>query len=199
MTKHQPVETRQAQILEAALQMFAKKGIAATSMSDIVTAAGMSKGGVYWHFKSKSDIIVGALEQFMQRDIGALERIAFEEDLPPRGRLKSVASQLAGEIESKRAELPLLIEVYAMAGRNEAIRGSLQKFYAAFQDILAKILEDGQASGEFEMEDPQFVAWQLIAHAEGHFLLWMLNPQSALEDQLTSAVDLFVDGLHRLA
>lgn len=195
MTKHQPIEARRSQILEAALQMFAKKGIAGTSMADIVTASGLSKGGVYWHFKSKSQIIVGALEQFMQRDIASLEQIAFQEELSPKARLQAVSAQLAKEMETKRAEMPLLIEVYAMAGRNPDIKSSLQKFYAAFQDILAKILEDGHSQGVFEVGDPQFVAWQMIAHAEGHFLLWMLNPQSALADQLISAVDLFVDGV----
>ncbi|MEM7801503.1 MAG: TetR/AcrR family transcriptional regulator [Chloroflexota bacterium] len=197
MTKHQPVDQRRNQILEAALMMFTQKGVASTSMSDIVNASGLSKGGVYWHFKSKSDIIVGALERFMQRDLGALEAIAFKSQMGPIQKLKAVSAQLGSEIEALRSALPLLIEVYAMAGRNDAIKASLQRYYAAFQDLLANILEDGVEEGLFAVEDTQFAAWQLITHAEGHFLLWMLNPQAALKDQLVESVDLFVYGLKK--
>ena len=195
MTKHQPVADRQEQILRAALALFSRKGVGQTSMSDIVSESGLSKGGVYWHFKSKSDIIEGALQRFMVRDLSHIEKIAYQDESTARERLLAIATEMGRAIEALRPDLPLLIEVYGLAGRHPELRASLQRYYATYQDLLSVILEDGVRNNEFAEIDCQFVAWQIIAHSEGHFLLWMLNPQAALQDQLVSAIDLFVNGI----
>ena len=195
MTKHRPVDQRKDQILSAALKIFTRKGVAQTSMSDIVAESGLSKGGVYWHFKSKSDIIAGALERFMNRDLTEVAKIVAMSELDARERLKLAAAEIGKGIEQMRGDLPLLIEVYGLAGRHPEIKAPLQKFYAEYQDLISQILDDGIERSEFMILDSQYVAWQLIAHAEGHFVLWMLNPQAALQEQLISTVDIFVDGL----
>ncbi|MDL1899078.1 helix-turn-helix transcriptional regulator [Anaerolineae bacterium CFX7] len=47
---------RKAQILDAAAAVFARKGFYQASMDDIVEEAGLSKGALYWYFKSKACI-----------------------------------------------------------------------------------------------------------------------------------------------
>ncbi|HGM7292676.1 TPA: TetR family transcriptional regulator [Serratia marcescens] len=54
-TKQQAQETRQ-QILDAAVREFSERGVAATSLTDIATAAGVTRGAIYWHFKNKVDL-----------------------------------------------------------------------------------------------------------------------------------------------
>lgn len=54
-TKKQAQETRQ-QILDTALRVFSEHGVSATSLSDIATAAGVTRGAIYWHFKNKAEI-----------------------------------------------------------------------------------------------------------------------------------------------
>lgn len=49
------------QILDAALQAFANEGYAATRIDDIARLAGLSKGGIYTHFKSKDEIFEALL------------------------------------------------------------------------------------------------------------------------------------------
>ena len=60
-----PDDTRQ-QILSAALALFAENGFSNVSINDIVRASGLSKGGVYWHFASKDEIITAIFEQFFE-------------------------------------------------------------------------------------------------------------------------------------
>ena len=47
-------ETKQ-KILDCSLDLFASRGYAGTSMNDIIEKLGISKGSVYWHFKSKEE------------------------------------------------------------------------------------------------------------------------------------------------
>lgn len=56
-----PADVRIHQILDAALQAFAAEGFAATRIDDIAQQAGLSKGGIYTHFKSKDDIFEALL------------------------------------------------------------------------------------------------------------------------------------------
>lgn len=54
--KYNPTQTKE-NIIETAVQLFREKGFEKTSMQDIASALGISKGGIYHHFKSKKDII----------------------------------------------------------------------------------------------------------------------------------------------
>lgn len=56
-----PADARIPQILDAALQAFAADGFAATRIDDIARQAGLSKGGIYTHFKSKDEIFEALL------------------------------------------------------------------------------------------------------------------------------------------
>jgi TetR/AcrR family transcriptional regulator, acrAB operon repressor len=61
-TKEQSERTRQ-QILEAARREFAAHGVTRTSLQDIASAAGVTRGAVYWHFTSKRDLFRAMREQ----------------------------------------------------------------------------------------------------------------------------------------
>lgn len=52
-----PAEVRKKEIREAAKRVFLKKGFTATTMEDVIAEAGMSKGGVYRHYKSTSAML----------------------------------------------------------------------------------------------------------------------------------------------
>ncbi|SLM63965.1 MULTISPECIES: multidrug efflux transporter transcriptional repressor AcrR [Dickeya] len=54
-TKQQAQETK-LQIMDAALRLFSEHGVSSTSLSDIATAAGVTRGAIYWHFKNKAEL-----------------------------------------------------------------------------------------------------------------------------------------------
>lgn len=54
-TKAEAQKTRQL-LIEAAIEQFAARGVASTTLTDIADAAGLSRGAVYWHFSSKAEI-----------------------------------------------------------------------------------------------------------------------------------------------
>lgn len=64
-TKEDAEKTKVA-ILEAAEQLFLKKGVSKTSLEEIAKHAGMTRGAVYWHFKNKDHLIDELMGQIFQ-------------------------------------------------------------------------------------------------------------------------------------
>lgn len=65
-TKEEAAETRQ-EILDTALDVFSRKGYSRTTFVDIAKQIGLSKGAVYWHFKTKTDLLVALIEDCLSR------------------------------------------------------------------------------------------------------------------------------------
>ncbi|MDI3359150.1 acrEF/envCD operon transcriptional regulator [Lelliottia sp. V106_10] len=61
-TKEDALKTRQ-QLIEAAIAQFSTRGVASTTLTDIADAAGVTRGAIYWHFTSKSEIFNAIWEQ----------------------------------------------------------------------------------------------------------------------------------------
>ena len=64
----EPVDTRE-RILAAAGHVFARKGYQAASLDEVASAAGMTKGAIYWHFRSKSDLFFALLDYKFEQNI----------------------------------------------------------------------------------------------------------------------------------
>ncbi len=56
-------EVTRSQLLDAAEQVFAEKGVSHTSLADIAAAAGVTRGAIYWHFKNKADLFHAMMER----------------------------------------------------------------------------------------------------------------------------------------
>ena len=81
-------ETRAAELLEAALDVFAEKGFAAARMEDIAARAGVAKGTVYLYFPSKEAVFEALVRSVVIPNIARAERLAAEHDGPVAGLLR---------------------------------------------------------------------------------------------------------------
>lgn len=85
-TKEEAAATR-AQVLDAALRVFSRKGYSATRLEDVGAEAGVTRGAIYWHFKGKADLYTALLNERGAK-LGAL----YEEALAPGSRRSPLAS-----------------------------------------------------------------------------------------------------------
>ncbi len=65
-------EERKEQILEAAMEVFARSGFHGARMDDIAKQAGLSKGALYWYFDGKDAIIQGIMDRMFAREFEQL-------------------------------------------------------------------------------------------------------------------------------
>lgn len=191
MTEHES----KLHILVAAMSVFAQKGFAKSSMNDIVRASGLSKGGVYWHFKSKDDIVTAIFDQFLASQQTQLEAILTQAG-SATDKLIHLARLTGQDVQSWFAQFPSPPEFYALAVRDETLAESLHRYFQANQDRLAALIAQGIADSEFRAVDPTETAITLTGLFEGILLLGVIYPQQFdVSQHVEKAVRLLLKGL----
>lgn len=160
----QPEEVRRGAILDAARGCFCKKGYANTSVQDIAGTAGLTKGGVYFHFASKEEILASLVRDFT--DVARFGLDAPEVlELPPVARLREqVARLLAGLQVQGHATIGSLTEAITRYGVGIP---QLKQFFSDVVTIISNTLVAGQQAGMFRQADPRLLAEVVIAAVDG--------------------------------
>jgi AcrR family transcriptional regulator len=187
-------EERRHQILDAALQIFARRGIYQSRMDDIVKEAGLSKGAIYWYFKSKDELVTALMERLMDRSRQDLDLLSYAEQPVPQ-RIAQLADSLAEQVAQFAHLQSIVFEFYALAARSSEMRQFFQRYYSEYGVALAGLIEQGIARGELRPVDPASAARSLIGLFEGIALLWALDPQLDGRRQIAEATALILDGL----
>ena len=104
-------EERRDQILEAAIQAFAEKGLHEARMEDIASRAGLSKPALYLYFRNKDAIIGSLLRFFFDREMRSVRKLQ-EASGTTRSRLEALGDQFGRSIEHMQMAMPLLLEFY---------------------------------------------------------------------------------------
>jgi AcrR family transcriptional regulator len=188
-------EARRQAILEAAIGVFAQHGFDAATTDDIARAAGLSKGGLYWHFKSKDEILAAVLMQFFDQEMAALAGLVAAGG-SASVRVRKLVSQAAADMAQLEQVLPIALEFYALAARQEHVRQWIQGYYGRYHSLLVALLRQGYASGEFRAGTAETAALTLIAQMEGLALVRSIEPRVVrLPDQAEAAAELLLSGL----
>jgi AcrR family transcriptional regulator len=159
---------RRDQIVAAALACFARTGYHATTMADVATQAGVSKGTPYLYFESKEALFIALHEEW---DCGLADRVnAAIAALPEPGRrsprrvLHAVAAAVAAHVLAETDTCRVLMEARALAAHEPAIAG----LFAA-----------GVQAGEWPAgTDPALAARLFTAGLYGLMAQWHLAPGS---------------------
>jgi AcrR family transcriptional regulator len=191
-----PAERRR-QILEAAERIFSRKGFDKARMDDIVREAGLSKGSLYWYFKSKDELIRALLDRVFISEMREAESIA-EQPGSAEDKLKAFIAIAVREYKHFEKILPLSYEFIALAARSKAVRKVIVGYFRHYLDMLTEIIQQGSAEGEFRPVDAALAARSLISMYEGLALLWFLEPELVDWDRMAAEpLDIFLQGMRR--
>jgi len=175
MPQQRSGETR-ARILEAATRLFSSAGYNAASVDDICAEAGVSKGAFYHHFPSKQAVFLAMLDDWLKMlDLGmeALRRPTVPETL------MEMTSVLPLAFASAENRLPIFLEFWLQASRDEAIWKASIAPYRRYRDTFAKLIEAGIAEGTLKPVDAQAAAELIVSMAVGLLLQGVLDPKGA--------------------
>jgi AcrR family transcriptional regulator len=156
-------EARPAELLEAALDVFAEKGFAAARMDDIAARAGASKGTVYLYFPSKGAVFEALVRTALVPNVERAEAMVAGHDGPVAPLLRRFLALLAGVVRDPRlVVLPRLVvgELHRFP--------ELARFYrTAVVDralaLIASVHRRGVERGEFRPQDSDAVARLVVA------------------------------------
>lgn len=179
---------RRAVILREAAELFAKQGVAGTTVREIADAAGILSGSLYHHFASKDEIVEAVLAAFMT-DLRARYDAVLGSGAPPAERLRGLVLASLQTV----AEHPHATEIYQNDGqRLPGIDRAAKSVRAAWVEVL----QEGQASGEFRAEIPVKVLYPLLRDGLWQTARWFVPTRGYGHEQLAEHyVTLFLDGL----
>ncbi len=188
-------ELRRNQILDAAMPVFARLGFEHARMDDIVEASGLSKGALYWYFKSKEEIITGILRRLFTTDIEQLGGLLESEGTVSERLLLLTRFRVAG-LKRLADLLPILVEFYAVTVREGRVREFISEYFGSFRELLVDLIQQGIDRGEFRPVSTVETAVTLSAIYEGLTIHWLINPKVVEWDIIgEGSVRLLLEGL----
>jgi AcrR family transcriptional regulator len=196
MTRHLPEQTRREQILSAARKCFVERGYHPTRMEDIAATAGLSKGGVYFHFDSKREVFDALVEEEYQRSLEVMRDIASEKATIPE-KMQRLASTFVSSFSSSPDSPRFFIVMGEMALRDEAMALKLRERQTHFIDEIARLLEQGVAEGFLRPIDSKVMAAVLKALIDGVEGLSALQYPVEMSELLATGLQLVMGGIGR--
>lgn len=169
-------DERRQKIIDAAITVLLDKGVAAARMNDFVEASGLSKGGVYHHFDSKEDLLIGVLNSFLENN---LSQINMQVD-KTQSAYRQLKELLHGQ-EELMVEMgqynQLFLDFFTQAQFLPRFRELIQYQYELFHTLLANLVRLGIKQNEFKKStDPDAIAAGLRGVFDGIGIALMIAP-----------------------
>ena len=190
-----------ATLLKMALAVFSAKGYAAATLDDVAKAANVTRGAIYWHFKSKADLYNTLIQEYSARGAGVAQQ-AVSEGGTLIEILRRIFVRLCTVIEEDK-ELRAVMELTLFkTGLDPELQAGRRKQIEAGNALLKGITEamaQGIAQGVLRDDiDAADIARAFIAFENGAIQLWLLSPKSfSLKASAESFADILVAGLQK--
>lgn len=174
-------EEKKAEILKAAMRVFAQRGVVKTKIADIALASGIGKGTIYEYFRSKEDIFAEAYNLIFE-DVEIRIGAILEGDAGPEEKLRQLMRVTVEGFMGDGGEFAGIMMAFWSEGiRNQDIGMAeiihLDKIYADYRQIISTILEEGMRCGAFRKVDSFLTASVLIGAMDGILLQWIMDPK----------------------
>ena len=159
-------DVRKNEILDVAEELFNLNGFDATTISAIIEKAGIARGTVYYHFKSKEDVLDALIERHCQRLLAEAKEIAADSRLPVMERLIQTLMSMNGDKEGT----PSVITQQMHRPQNALMHQKTHEtMLEAIPPILMGIIEDGIKEGIFNTPYPYESLEMVVAHVNTVF------------------------------
>ncbi len=164
---------RREQIIKAAVACFARKGYHLTTMDDIVTESGLSKGSLYWHFKNKKDLLIKTMGWYFDQMVAEAEPILAQISDAVE-QLKMVLQMFAQTTVSDDPLLKIFIDFYAETRNDSDVHNELRKMMEPYFETIGGIIQQGIDDGKLRAINARQMTGSLMAAFDGMFLYKMI-------------------------
>ncbi len=182
------------EIVQAAVELFEKKGYHATSVQDIADAVGLQKGSLYHYISGKEDLLLGlaqrAITEFNQR----MERILSSERSAQDKMKEALSMHLELITHDVQLSTVLLRESVALGERPQQVVKEATDLYL---DLWTRLLAEGIEAGEFRPGNPRLTALAILGACNWVFRWY--QEDGTLRSQAIADIyaDLFFDGIKK--
>lgn len=161
-------------IIEKTAPLFNMKGYSGTSMSDITTATGLTKGSIYGNFENKDEVAIAAfkfnVKKLQDTFTNEIEKqTSFKDKLLVYPRLYSDYYDL----RLTQGGCPIINTATEADDTHPILKKKVENVILSWKDKLVSIIEQGITAGEFKAQsiDPEKTALTIIAIIEGAVMI----------------------------
>ncbi len=198
-TKDEAVETRN-QILDAAERVFGERGVSRTSLADIATAASVTRGAIYWHFKDKADLFCEMVARVPMPMEDAPCQINPALDPDPlasvRAMLVGILERTSGDAQARRV-FHIVFNKCEYVDEMQAVWQRFREMQSACLGRLEQGLSAAIARGQLPAGlDARRTAMGLHALVNGLISKWVMDPKAMpAKGDAGMVIGVFLDGL----
>lgn len=181
-------------ILSAAVDLFADHGYDATSVSQVITRAGVAKGGFYHHFASKDDLLLAVYGELIRRQLEGMERILAERRSPAE-TLRLLIMDLVGTTAASAREALVFSRELSQLGNARIVQMRSQR--RKYHNAMIKLVREAQERGEFSaVASPEIVTFTIFG-VINEMPRWYRPAGRMRPEQIAAEIaDLVLAGLH---
>ncbi len=176
---HKNLQSRETanRILYQAMRIFLEKGYHGTSIDDITRAAKLTKGALYWHFKSKEDLLKRIVEEYEKRFLDGMIQAVNQVKGSFLNKIEKYFRYNAAFAYYNR-ELCVSFDTLAaeLVGAHHGVETEFRRIYKKYQRFLSNLIVQGKKEKFFKKEiDENLAALVIIAFHVGILLKWSMN------------------------
>ncbi|HZI09808.1 MAG TPA: helix-turn-helix domain-containing protein [Myxococcus sp.] len=198
--KQERAARTRVEIMEAAITLFARRGILATTMAELAKAIRMTPGALYWHFPTKEDLLLAAIEELHERFLNEFKELLGEKrKLTARQQLEAFVERTQQFLRYHR-QYGIFFGMVAAesADTNDRVAESIREKLGLYVEMAANIIRYGQnKTKEFRTDvDAHVTAHAIISGFLGALMHQNLFRESLAYDPVYLALKrLLVDGI----
>jgi TetR/AcrR family acrAB operon transcriptional repressor len=198
-TKDEAQATRN-RILDAAERVFSEHGVSRTSLEDLATAAGVTRGAIYWHFRDKSDLFTAMVNRVTLPMEAMVARSSDESIADPLASLKQCAvaalKRTATDPQCQRV-FDVVTHKCEYLGEMADVQRRISTIQKGCVDRSEQAIRNAMKRGMLPASvNPRLAAIGLDAMLFGLISNWLANNDYlALARQAEAMIDLYIDGL----
>jgi TetR/AcrR family transcriptional regulator, fatty acid metabolism regulator protein len=176
-------EDKRKLILAAAIRVFAEHGYHGSRVGDIAEDAGVAHGLLYHYFASKEDVLRTIFVENWGELIARF-RIVESSDEPAADKLEGIAKIL---LRTWRNDPALVTVMVREVARSHELESQVEDVREAFS-IIQRVIEEGQASGDFRSGvDARLASWVVYGALEEMLTGWVLGQLPDSEEAVSRA------------
>jgi TetR/AcrR family acrAB operon transcriptional repressor len=198
-TKEEAAATRDS-ILDAAEILFAKHGVSRTTLQHIATAAGVTRGAIYWHFVDKGAVFSAMMERATMPMDAAVKLAGERADTDPlqslRNEMLAVLQIVEGDEKARRVfEIATLKTEFTdeVDSARAHKRESVARWRGRLQDQFTQAMADGTLPPTVDPRKASMSVWVML---DGLIRNWIFEPGAfELVDLGAELIDTYMAGL----
>ncbi|MVW63136.1 TetR family transcriptional regulator [Massilia sp. NEAU-DD11] len=179
-TKEEAAATRDS-ILDAAEKLFVEQGVSRTTLQHIATAAGVTRGAIYWHFDDKGALFNAMMERAilpLEAEMQVLDQVESDDPLVDlRNHMLAVLDRTVNDPGARRVFEIATLKV-EFVGEMDAVRqrrkDNMANWMARAERRIGLAIDKGLISRDVNPTQVALGLWTMI---DGLIRNWMFDPQ----------------------